>query len=146
MGFRAMFIALATGSAAILCAQAPPPASAAGQEGWRKAGDAAPGEYVIEPGTRIPLNLLNSVSTKHSAEGDRVYLQTVFPVLLRGRIVIPPGSYVAGTITRVKRPGRVKGRGEPLPPLRLPDLAKRRHPRFPRANRRARWPRQRGTR
>ena len=112
MGFRAMFIALATGSAAILCAQAPPPASAAGQEGWRKAGDAAPGEYVIEPGTRIPLNLLNSVSTKHSAEGDRVYLQTVFPVLLRGRIVIPPGSYVAGTITRVKRPGRVKGRGE----------------------------------
>ena len=29
-----------------------------------------------------------------------------------GRIVIPPGSYVAGTVTDVKRPGRVKGRGE----------------------------------
>jgi type IV secretion system protein VirB10 len=26
--------------------------------------------------------------------------------------VIPPGSYVAGTITEVKRPGRVHGRGE----------------------------------
>ena len=26
--------------------------------------------------------------------------------------MIPPGSYVAGTITQVKRPGRVKGRGE----------------------------------
>jgi type IV secretion system protein VirB10 len=26
--------------------------------------------------------------------------------------VIPPGSYVQGTVTQVKRPGRVKGRGE----------------------------------
>ncbi|MGD0014285.1 MAG: hypothetical protein ABSD56_07670 [Bryobacteraceae bacterium] len=33
-------------------------------------------------------------------------------MVVNGRIVIPPGSYVAGTITQVKRPGRVKGRGE----------------------------------
>src|SRR5260370_13532317 len=32
--------------------------------------------------------------------------------MVNGRIVIPPGSYVAGTVTEVKRPGRVKGRGE----------------------------------
>lgn len=69
-------------------------------------------EYIIEAGTNIPLSLLNSVSTKHSAEGDRVYLETVFPILVNGRIVIPPGSYVMGTVTQVKRPGRVKGRGE----------------------------------
>src|SRR3984957_9694019 len=69
-------------------------------------------EYTADPGTHIPLNLINSVSTKHAAEGDRVYLETVFPILSGGRIVIPPGSYVAGTITEVKRPGRVKGRGE----------------------------------
>src|SRR5262249_32696424 len=25
---------------------------------------------------------------------------------------IPPGSYIAGTVTQVKRPGRVKGKGE----------------------------------
>ena len=66
----------------------------------------------MAPGTRIPLNLINSVSTKHSAEGDRIYLETAFPIIADGRIVIPPGSYVAGTITQVKRPGRVKGRGE----------------------------------
>jgi type IV secretion system protein VirB10 len=36
----------------------------------------------------------------------------VFPILVDGRIVIPPGSYVAGTVTQVKRPGRVKGRAE----------------------------------
>jgi type IV secretion system protein VirB10 len=69
-------------------------------------------DYVVGPGAKIPLNLINSVSTKHSIEGDRVYLETVFPVLVNGKIVIPPGSYVAGTVTQVKRPGRVKGRGE----------------------------------
>jgi len=80
--------------------------------GWRQAEPEQKGDFVIPPGTRIPLSLINSVSTKASAEGDRVYLETVFPILANGRIVIPPGSYVAGTITEVKRPGRVKGRGE----------------------------------
>lgn len=69
-------------------------------------------DYVIAPGTRIPLGLINSISTKNSAEGDRLYLETVFPIMANGRIVIPPGSWVSGTVTEVKRPGRVKGRGE----------------------------------
>jgi type IV secretion system protein VirB10 len=68
--------------------------------------------FEVEPGTHIPLSLINSVSTKHAAAGDRVYLETVFPILSGGRIVIPPGSYVMGTITNVVRPGKVKGRGE----------------------------------
>src|SRR5512132_3094804 len=68
--------------------------------------------YTVDANTKVPLALLNSVSTRHSAEGDRVYLETVFPIMVNGRIVIPPGSYVAGTVTQVKRPGRVKGRGE----------------------------------
>src|ERR1700693_3466347 len=68
--------------------------------------------YTLETGTHVPLSLINSVSTKNAVPGDRIYLESVFPVLVDGRIVIPPGSYVAGTITDVKRPGRVKGRGE----------------------------------
>ncbi len=68
--------------------------------------------FTVDAGTRIPLSLINSVSTKHSAEGDRVYLETVFPILAEGKIVIPPGSFVNGTVTEVKRPGRMKGRGE----------------------------------
>lgn len=68
--------------------------------------------YSLDAGTKIPLGLLNSVSTKHSLEGDRVYLETVFPIMAGGRIVIPTGSNVAGTVTSVKRPGRMKGRGE----------------------------------
>src|SRR3954454_10260050 len=86
-----------TGLAAIALAQEAPPAGK---------------EYVVDPGTKIPLSLINTISTKHSAEGDRVYLETAFPILAGGRIVIPVGSYVAGTVTQVKKPGRVAGRGE----------------------------------
>lgn len=68
--------------------------------------------FQVSQGTRIPLSLINSISTKQASEGDRVYLETAFPILADGRVVIPPGSYVAGTVTQVKRPGKVKGRGE----------------------------------
>src|SRR5947209_5372395 len=73
---------------------------------------AEPAPYVVNAGTRVPLSMINSVSTKTAAEGERIYLETVFPILANGKIVIPPGSYVAGTVTEVKRPGRVKGRGQ----------------------------------
>jgi len=72
----------------------------------------APRNFKLAAGTRIPMNLLNSVSTRNGREGDRVYLETIFPIMANGKIVIPPGSSVAGTVTRVKRPGRVKGKGE----------------------------------
>jgi type IV secretion system protein VirB10 len=68
--------------------------------------------YTLAAGTKIPLKLINAVSTKTASEGDRVYLETVFPVVAEGKVVIPPGSAVAGTVTSVTRPGRVKGRGE----------------------------------
>ncbi|MCU1237208.1 MAG: hypothetical protein JWP63_5175 [Candidatus Solibacter sp.] len=67
-----------------------------------------PADYTVETGTKVPLSLINSVSTKHSVEGDRVYLETVFPVLVNGRIVVPVGSYVAGTVTQIKSPGASK--------------------------------------
>ena len=73
---------------------------------------AEPKTYAVEPGTRIPLSLINSISTRNAAEGDRVYLESAFPIMANGRIVIPPGSYVTGTVTQVKRAGRVKGRAE----------------------------------
>ena len=69
-------------------------------------------EFVVPTGTKVPLSMINSVSTKTAAEGDRIYLETVFPILANGHVAIPPGSYVAGTVTEIKRPGRVKGRGE----------------------------------
>ncbi len=76
------------------------------------AQEGAPAPIQIAAGTKIPLTLLNTLSSKQTTEGDRVYLETLFPVMAEGRIVIPPGSYVAGTVTQIKRPGRIKGRGE----------------------------------
>jgi type IV secretion system protein VirB10 len=66
----------------------------------------------VASGTKVPLTLLNTLSSKQTAEGDRVYLETLYPILVGGRIVIPPGSYVSGTVTQIKRPGRIKGKGE----------------------------------
>ncbi len=89
---------------------------ALGQGGGQTAAPAeqgsAPNAYTVQAGTHIPLGLINSVSTKHSAPGDRIYLETVFPIVINNHIVIPPGSYVMGTVTEIKRPGRVHGRAE----------------------------------
>jgi type IV secretion system protein VirB10 len=71
----------------------------------------AAGQFRVDPGTHILLSMINSVSTKEALVGDRIYLETAFPVLVNGHIVVPQGSWVTGTITEVKRPGRVKGRG-----------------------------------
>jgi hypothetical protein len=71
-----------------------------------------PGTYQVESGTQILLNVIKSVSTKQALPGDRLYLETAFPVVAKDRIVIPQGSYVTGTLVNVKRPGRAKGRGE----------------------------------
>jgi hypothetical protein len=100
-------IVLAAGT---LAAQEQAPAP--GGPAWRPAPPPAADDFTVTTGTKIPLSLINSVSTKHSSAGDRVYLETVFPVLVDGRIVIPVGSYVAGTVTQIKRPGRMKGKGE----------------------------------
>jgi hypothetical protein len=81
-------------------------------DGLKQRQEGPPGEFQVDPGTHVLLSMVNSVSTKRAAVGDRIYLQTAFPLLSNGRIVVPQGSWVTGTITQVKRPGRVKGRGE----------------------------------
>ncbi len=71
-------------------------------------------EVTLPAGTKIPLALKHAITTKSAHEGDAVYAETTFPIVLDSRIIIPAGSYVQGTISNVKRPGRVKGRAEVL--------------------------------
>jgi Bacterial conjugation TrbI-like protein len=66
----------------------------------------------VPSGTHIPLVLHNGISTRTAKPGDPVYFETVFPIMIDGKVVIPAGSYVSGEVTESKRPGRVKGRGE----------------------------------
>lgn len=71
-------------------------------------------KLIIPSGTKVPLVLKQALSTKNAREGDPVYAQTTFPVVLNDRIVIPAGTYVQGKISNVKRAGRLKGRAEVL--------------------------------
>src|SRR5438270_8643625 len=100
-------------AAGLASAQIAPPAPEAPQSGL-KARPPAPvtAPYTVPSGTRILMSMSNTVSTKAAQPGDRIYLETAFPVNVNGRIVIPQGSYVTGTVTEVVRPGHVKGRGQ----------------------------------
>lgn len=73
-----------------------------------------PETYRLERGVQIPLSLMNDVSTKTALVGDPVYLKTTFPVVSEGRIVIPPGSWVTGTIVEARRAKTGQRRGELL--------------------------------
>jgi hypothetical protein len=63
--------------------QAPAPASASDNSApastpLQRAEPASPDEFVVAVGTRIPLSMINSVSTKTAVSGERVYLESVF--------------------------------------------------------------------
>lgn len=88
----------------------PPPLS---PEAKAAAAAPTPGPKVEVPtGTHLSMVLHNAISTRSARPGDPVYLETIFPVMINGRVVIPAGSYVSGEVTDSKRAGRVKGRAE----------------------------------
>lgn len=107
MPFRRVFLPLTF--AALVAAQ---PSENSAPEARETAKPEKTADFRVDPGTHLPLNLVNQVSTKSAKVGARVYLETAFPIVVSGRMVIPPGSYVMGTVTDIKRPGRLKGRGE----------------------------------
>lgn len=81
-------------------------------------------KVVVPAETKIPLELKNAISSKSAYAGEAVYCETIYPITVGNRIVIPVGSYVKGAITQVVRPGRVKGRaqiGLRFDSLTLPD-------------------------
>jgi hypothetical protein len=69
-------------------------------------------EVTIPAGTKLPISLKNAISTKGNHQGDPVYAQTTFPVVLNDQIVIPAGTYVQGRIMQIRPAGRIKGRAE----------------------------------
>src|SRR5205809_241306 len=68
------------------------------------------GDQTLGQGTRISLQLSDTLSTKLSNEGDTFTARVVSPVTLGERVVIPKGSIVTGSISRVLRPGRFRGK------------------------------------
>jgi len=100
--------------AAAFPASAPPPTPAPGFRSVAPTPAEKPAtqELIVPAGTHIALTLRNAVDTKHSHEGDHIYLETAVPVAVNDHIVIPRGSFVNGTITESKPAHGVKGKGE----------------------------------
>jgi hypothetical protein len=71
-------------------------------------------ELTIPSGTKVPVELKHAVSSKGTREGDGVYAETTFPVVVNGRVLIPAGTYVQGRISHIQRGGHIKGRAEVL--------------------------------
>lgn len=68
--------------------------------------------FTVPAGTKVLLQLRSAINTKSAKAGDGVYLASTFPVVVGNRVMIPAGVYVQGTVDRVLRAGRVKGRAQ----------------------------------
>ncbi|MGH9733713.1 MAG: hypothetical protein ACRD8A_03870 [Candidatus Acidiferrales bacterium] len=65
----------------------------------------AAGLIVIPSGTPVDLALTSPIWAKTAKPGDPVYAQIIFPVAVHGQMAISPGTYVAGRIDSLTRPG-----------------------------------------
>jgi hypothetical protein len=93
-----------------------PPTQSSAQSNTQSVSQAelAPQIVTVPSGTKVLLMLKNSVSSRNAKPGDGVFLESTFPVVENGRVVIPAGTFVQGVVDSVKRSGRVKGRAELL--------------------------------
>jgi type IV secretion system protein VirB10 len=106
--FLLLVSALAMGQAG------PAPAQKAQETPAPATEPAKPATLTIPSGTKVPVALKHAISTKSAREGDAVYAETTFPIVLDNRVLIPAGTYVQGKISHIQRAGRIKGRAEVL--------------------------------
>jgi hypothetical protein len=78
--------------------------------GVPSAGGQTPSEIVIAGGTHLVLELNEHLSTRLNSEGDRFTATVAAPLFISDRLAIPKGSLVSGTVGRIQRPGRFRGK------------------------------------
>jgi hypothetical protein len=71
-----------------------------------------PAPVIVPAETQIPVSLENALNSKTAFPGQSIYCQTIYPITVDNRIVIPVGSYVKGEVTQVVKPGRIKGKAK----------------------------------
>jgi hypothetical protein len=69
-----------------------------------------PEPITIPAGAHLLMKLISPLHTTSSTPGSGVYLETAFPVVANGRVVIPEHTRVMGVVADERRPGRVQGR------------------------------------
>jgi len=85
-------------------------------EGVQPQPQARNANITLPAGTHLALVLTQPVQTRYTRRGDDVYAQVTSPVDAENQVVIPPGTFVQGTMDKIERNG---GRGE----LRLQSMA-----------------------
>ncbi len=78
----------------------------------QKHPDVDSSKFVVPAETTIPLVLENTINTRSTHVGQAIYCETIFPITVGDRIIIPKGSSIKGSVTQVVRPGRIKGRAQ----------------------------------
>lgn len=68
-------------------------------------------EVTIPANTRLPLELVTTIASDASRVEDPVRARLRRAIAIDGVEVVPAGSTLVGSVTEVRRPGRVKGRG-----------------------------------
>lgn len=69
-------------------------------------------QVVLKAGTYIPLELVNTISSKNATSGTLVYFRVVSNVMADGKIVIPAGSTAKGQVVKIKKNGMFGKAGE----------------------------------
>src|SRR5436309_2915434 len=85
---------------------------------------ATSGSLGVASGEKLLAQLETSLHTRTSREGEHAYFTTTEDLLAGTRVAVPRGSKVRATVTKVRRPGRLKGRAEirlRFDEVRLPD-------------------------
>jgi hypothetical protein len=72
----------------------------------------SPASITIPAGTKVELVVTRPEWAQSAKDGDTVYAQTSFPVVAGGKMAIPAGTYVEGTIEIVTKPTRKSQRAE----------------------------------
>ena len=68
--------------------------------------------FTLPAGTHVLMTLTSPLHTTSARAGAGVYLETSWPVVQDGQVVIPAHSRVLGEVEHERRPGRVKGRSQ----------------------------------
>lgn len=67
---------------------------------------------LVPAGSLLELELLDTLSTKYNERGDRFTARVMRDLQIRGSTVIPEGSQVIGSVSYLKRAGRIRGRAQ----------------------------------
>jgi hypothetical protein len=73
---------------------------------------ADPSTVTIPAGTRVLMVLESPLHTTSGTAGSGIYLETLYPVILSNRVVIPAHTQVQGVVESNRRPGHVERTSE----------------------------------